>query len=52
MSGGADPLADTLSVALEVARDAGRILLEGWGTRPAVGFKSEDINLITEYDRR
>jgi len=52
VSGGADPLADTLSVALEVARDAGRILLEGWGTRPAVGFKSEDINLVTEFDKR
>src|SRR5258706_15264710 len=47
-----DPLADTLRVALEIAREAGRILLEGWGTRPAVGFKSEDINLVTEYDRR
>ncbi len=48
----ADPLADTLRVAQEVAREAGRILLEGWGTRPAVGFKSEDINLVTEYDKR
>jgi myo-inositol-1(or 4)-monophosphatase len=49
---GLDPLADTLRVALDVAREAGKILLEGWGTRPAVGFKSEDINLVTEYDRR
>jgi myo-inositol-1(or 4)-monophosphatase len=48
----ADPLSDTLRVALEVARDAGRILLAGWGTRPTIGFKSEDINLVTEYDRR
>jgi myo-inositol-1(or 4)-monophosphatase len=47
-----DPLADTLRVALEIAREAGRILVEGWGTRPAVGFKTEDINLVTEYDRR
>jgi myo-inositol-1(or 4)-monophosphatase len=39
-------------VAAEIARDAGRVLLEGWGTRPDVGFKSEDINLVTEYDRR
>ena len=49
---GPDPLAETLHVAQTVAREAGRILLEGWGTRPAVGFKSEDINLVTEYDRR
>jgi myo-inositol-1(or 4)-monophosphatase len=49
---GVDPLADTLAVALDVARDAGRILMEGWGTRPTVGFKSEDINLVTEFDKR
>ena len=48
----ADPLAETLAVALDVAREAGRVLLSGWGTRPAVGFKSEDINLVTEYDKR
>jgi myo-inositol-1(or 4)-monophosphatase len=47
-----DPLAETLCAAQEIAREAGRILVEGWGTRPAVGFKSEDINLVTEYDRR
>jgi myo-inositol-1(or 4)-monophosphatase len=47
-----DPLADTLRVAQEVAREAGKILLDGWGTRPTVGFKSEDINLVTEYDKR
>ncbi|HVU49336.1 MAG TPA: inositol monophosphatase family protein [Polyangia bacterium] len=47
-----DPLADTLRVAQEIAREAGKILLAGWGTRPAVGFKSEDINLVTEYDKR
>jgi len=46
------PLAETLRVAQLVAREAGRILLEGWGTRPSVGFKSEDINLVTEYDKR
>jgi len=39
-------------IAAEIARDAGRILLEGWGTRPRVEFKSEDINLVTEFDRR
>ena len=53
MSGGpVDPLAETLRLAQEVAREAGRVLLDGWGTRPAVGYKSEDINLITEYDKR
>ena len=52
MTAPADALADTLRVAQVVAREAGRILLEGWGTRPAVGFKSEDINLVTEYDKR
>jgi myo-inositol-1(or 4)-monophosphatase len=52
VSAAADPLAETLRTATAIAREAGRILLEGWGTRPAVGFKSEDINLVTEYDRR
>jgi myo-inositol-1(or 4)-monophosphatase len=47
-----DPLARTREVAIEVAREAGQILLGGWGTRPTVGFKSEDINLVTEYDKR
>jgi myo-inositol-1(or 4)-monophosphatase len=47
-----DPLAPTRKIAVEVAREAGRTLMEGWGTRPAVGFKSEDINLVTEYDKR
>ena len=27
-------------------------MLEGWGTRPTIGFKSEDIDLVTEYDKR
>jgi myo-inositol-1(or 4)-monophosphatase len=49
---GGDLLAATLHVALDVANEAGKILVEGWGTRPAVGFKSEDINLVTEYDKR
>jgi myo-inositol-1(or 4)-monophosphatase len=39
-------------VAEAVARDAGRVLLEGWGTRPAVEFKTDDIDLVTEFDRR
>jgi myo-inositol-1(or 4)-monophosphatase len=47
-----DPLEDARRTAIEVAREAGKILLEGWGTRPSIGFKSEDINLVTEYDKR
>jgi myo-inositol-1(or 4)-monophosphatase len=47
-----DSLGSALRVARDVAREAGGILLKGWGTRPAVGFKSEDINLVTEYDKR
>jgi myo-inositol-1(or 4)-monophosphatase len=47
-----DPLADTRRIAVEVAREAGRVLMEGWGTRPAIGFKHEDINLVTEFDKR
>ena len=52
MSPVVDPLAETLRQATEIAREAGKILVAGWGTRPAVGFKSEDINLVTEYDKR
>ena len=48
----ADPLDQAREVAVGIAREAGRVLLEGWGTRPAVDFKSEDINLVTEYDKR
>jgi myo-inositol-1(or 4)-monophosphatase len=47
-----DPLEGARQTAAEIAREAGRVLLEGWGTRPAIGFKSEDINLVTEYDKR
>jgi myo-inositol-1(or 4)-monophosphatase len=47
-----DPLQRSREVAAEIARDAGRILMEGWGTRPAVGIKGDEINLITEYDKR
>jgi myo-inositol-1(or 4)-monophosphatase len=47
-----DPLERTRQIAVDVAREAGQLLLQGWGTRPAVSFKSEDINLVTEYDRR
>ena len=47
-----DPLAADRLTAERIAKEAGRILLEGWGTRPSYGFKSEDINLVTEYDKR
>ena len=47
-----DPLARAREVATEIAREAGQTLLAGWGTRPTVGFKGEDINLVTEYDKR
>jgi myo-inositol-1(or 4)-monophosphatase len=51
-----DPLGDEWEharvVGQGVAREAGALLLEGWGTRPQVEFKSEDINLVTEFDRR
>src|SRR5580658_4706204 len=47
-----DPLDKARKIAAEIARDAGKILMQGLGTRPAVGFKSEDINLVTEYDKR
>jgi myo-inositol-1(or 4)-monophosphatase len=47
-----DPLDRARRIAGEIARDAGRVLLEGWGTRPTVGIKGDEINLITEYDRR
>jgi myo-inositol-1(or 4)-monophosphatase len=50
MSG--DPLEHTREVAIGIAREAGKILLEGWGTRPAIDFKGEDINLVTEFDKR
>ena len=51
-SGARDPLDRARRIAAEIARDAGRVLLEGWGTRPTVGIKGDEINLITEYDRR
>jgi len=47
-----DSLQADREAAVGIAREAGRILMEGWGTRPAIDFKSEDINLVTEYDKR
>ena len=48
----ADSLSGARATAVEIAREAGKILMQGLGTRPAVGYKSEDINLVTEYDKR
>lgn len=48
---GGGGLARSRAMAEEVARDAGRVLLEGWGTRPAIEYK-DDIDLVTEFDRR
>jgi myo-inositol-1(or 4)-monophosphatase len=48
-----DELRRARSVAEAAARDAGRVLLEGWGeSRPVLEFKSEDIDIVTEFDRR
>src|SRR5689334_8143100 len=35
-----------------VARDAGRVLLEGWGSRPRTETKSAAADLVTEFDIR
>ena len=50
--GSPDPLDPVRAIAVAIAQEAAQLLLSGWGTRPSVGFKSEDINLVTEYDRR
>ena len=39
-------------IAEEIGRDAGAVLMQGWGTRPTFEFKSEDIDLVTEFDKR
>ena len=38
--------------AIRTARAAGKILLEGYGTRHRVRTKSRDIDLVTEFDGR
>lgn len=45
-------LAATVRQAEEIARAAGRVLLEGWGTRPATRTKSVALDLVTEFDGR
>jgi len=41
----------TLDFATAIAREAGGILLQGWGKVAQVGFKGE-VDLVTEYDTR
>jgi len=45
-------LSTECQVARAAASAAGRLLLEGWGTHPAVRFKSSDSDLVTEFDGR
>lgn len=45
-------LASALRCAEAAALLAGRVLLEGWGTRPATKSKTAAIDLVTEYDGR
>ncbi len=40
------------NVAIETARRAGRILLEGFGTSFKISSKEGKNNLVTEYDNR
>lgn len=51
MSGSRDGAA-TLQTVIDIATQAGAILLEGWQTRPAVVSKSAPIDLVTAYDGR
>ncbi len=46
-----DP-AVALQVALEVGREAARILLEGWGHAGKIATKASAFDLITEWDTR
>jgi len=47
-----DELEHARAIAAGIGRDAGAILMQGWGTRPDFEFKSEDIDLVTEWDKR
>jgi myo-inositol-1(or 4)-monophosphatase len=35
-----------------IAREAGKILLEGWDQRPNIEFKTSEKDIVTEFDRR
>ncbi len=48
----ATALSDELVCAQAAASAAGDVLLEGWGTRPEVRFKSSAADLVTEFDGR
>ncbi len=43
---------DDLALALSIADEAGRLLLEGAGGHHAASTKGSAIDLVTEYDRR
>jgi myo-inositol-1(or 4)-monophosphatase len=45
------PNAET-EFAIRAAKAAGKILMEGFGTRPRVEHKRREIDLVTEFDRR
>ncbi len=47
-----DRLGRDLSAVEAIAREAGRILLEGWEQRPTIEYKSEEKDIVTEFDRR
>jgi myo-inositol-1(or 4)-monophosphatase len=47
-----DTRSDPLDVALSVAEEAGRLVLEGLGRRPAAHAKAASTDLVTEYDQR
>jgi myo-inositol-1(or 4)-monophosphatase len=47
-----DDLGRDLAALESIAREAGRILLEGWERRPAIEYKSAEKDIVTEYDRR
>jgi myo-inositol-1(or 4)-monophosphatase len=47
-----EPSATDLARVEAIAREAGAILLEGWDRRPTVEYKSDERDVVTEFDRR
>ena len=45
-------LEEARQAAAEIAAAAGSILLEGWGSRPDVDFKTDETDLVTVFDKR
>ena len=41
-----------LEIAERIAREAGQVLLQGWEQRPTIEYKSDERDLVTEFDRR